>query len=71
MLLSPRSPTGREAGPCAAAARLLPASPRSPAGTEADLRSCRKYICYWERFDISHVKRLRAGGAQASGRKLP
>lgn len=66
----PPQPPGRGAGPRAAPA-ASPACPRSPAGTEADLRSCRKYICYWERFDISHVKRLRAGGAQASGRKLP
>lgn len=64
----PPSPPGRTRphGGGSAAPRASPLP-----GTEADLRSCRKYICYWERFDISHVKRLRAGGAQASGRKLP
>lgn len=72
----PQRPTGLGRGgwpdpSTAVGARLFPASLCSLAGTEADLRSCRKYICYWERFDISHVKRLRAGGAQASGRKLP
>lgn len=60
LLLSPAPPAPQR--------RSLPGS---LAGTEADLRSCRKYICYWERFDISHVKCLHAGGVQASGRKLP